>query len=224
MSTIQRKTHPNLNEKLHKFGASSLSNAELLATLLGRASPTQPAIEIAQTLLSRFGSLQALFQASQPRLCQQPGITLAKYAQIQAAQELSRRALFEPLQHQAITSTSTNLLNYLNAELRCQAQEIFACLFLDSRYRLIRFEKLFMGTLDMTAIHPRIIAKRALDYNAFALIAAHNHPSGNLTPSLEDQRVTLHIDQVLDLFDIKLLDHILIAGNQSLSFREHGLL
>lgn len=217
-------TQEKPREKLLQFGAPALSNSELVAILLGRGTFNKDAVSLARELIHHYGNLQNLFQASFQSLSQHTGIGLAKYAQLQAAYELNKRCLQEPLARGSVMLESTAIKQYLIAELRSDEREVFACLFLDSRLRLIRFEKLFTGTIDTATIHPREITKRVLTLNAKALIIAHNHPSGDVNPSPADRELTQHLAQLLDGIQVSLLDHIIVGGEQTLSFAEFGYL
>lgn len=211
-------------EKMLSQGVTSLSNAELLAILFNSGSRTKSAITLARDLITHYAGLQGLIQASYQSLSQHSGIGLAKYASIQAAVELNRRYLIEPVQRGQCGANSLELRNYLASELRGLEHEVFACVFLDCHLQLIRFEKLFSGTVDQTSVHPREIAKRALQLNASQIILAHNHPSGHIEPSRADHQLTQAIAQSLVFFDIQVVDHIIVGGNRTLSFAEMGYL
>lgn len=211
-------------EKLCAFGADALSNAELLAILLRQGTHNKDAVFLARELIQCYGSLQNIFQASFQSLSQHQGIGMAKYAQLQAAHELNKRCLKEPLLRENLMLESQAVKRYLIAELRGSEREIFAGLFLDTRFRLIRFEKLFSGTLDVAYIHPREVTKRALALNAKSVIVAHNHPSGDIEPSTADRTLTSHLIQSLNAVEIELLDHIIVGGENTFSFAEFGYL
>ncbi|OGO93753.1 MAG: hypothetical protein A3F10_06155 [Coxiella sp. RIFCSPHIGHO2_12_FULL_42_15] len=211
-------------EKLLNAGADSLSNAELLALLLGQGTFGKDAVTLARELIQSYDGLQNLFQASYPSLSAHRGIGLAKYTCLQAAYELGKRCLKEPLARENLLLESHAVKQYLIAELRGAEREIFACLFLDTRFRLIRFEKLFAGTIDAAVIHPREVTKRALVLNAKAVIVAHNHPSGDIEPSQADRNLTVHLTQSLNTVEIDLLDHIIVGAQNTFSFAEFGYL
>jgi len=113
---------------------------------------------------------------------------------------------------------------YLTSRLRHQPHEVFACLFLDNRHRMIRYEELFHGTIDGASVHPRQVVRRALHHNAAALIFAHNHPSGVAEPSRADEQITRRLKDALGLIDVRVLDHFVIGDGQAVSFAERGLL
>ncbi|MEE8388225.1 MAG: DNA repair protein RadC [Acidiferrobacterales bacterium] len=211
-------------EKLLSRGPTALSDAELLAIFLRTGVSGKTAVDLARDLLSRFGSLRALLVASQQTFCEAPGLGAAKYSQLQAVLEMSRRYLGEKLERgQALTSPEDTRA-FLTAHLRDRPQEIFCCLFLDTRHRVLAFEELFRGTLDGAAVYPREVVKQALAHNAAAVILAHNHPSGVAEPSRADEALTQRLKDALALVDIRVLDHLVVGDGDITSFAERGLL
>jgi DNA repair protein RadC len=154
----------------------------------------------------------------------QQGLGPAKTAKLLAVLELSRRYLDEvlirsdPLESPEVTG------QYLKTVLRDYPNEVFACLFLDTRHRVIAFEELFHGTIDGATVYPRVVAEKALRHGAAALIVAHNHPSGISEPSLADQAITRRLKDALALLDIKLLDHFVVGEGAPVSMAARGLL
>jgi DNA repair protein RadC len=211
-------------EKLCAQGSTSLSDAELLAIFLRTGVRGKTAVDLARELLNEYGSLRALFEAERTQICRKAGLGVAKYVQLQAVLELGRRHLRETLTRGAALTSPSDTKNYLMAQLRDRPHEIFACLFLDTRHRVIAFEELFRGTIDGASVHPREIVKRALAHNAAALILAHNHPSGVAEPSQSDQRLTQRLREALQLVDIRVIDHLVVGDGQVASFAELGLL
>ena len=211
-------------EKLLSNGPSALSDAELLAIFLRTGTRGQTAVELARELLRKFGSLRGLLQTNQQQLCAARGLGPAKFAQLQAALELARRHLGEHLQRGDLLANPEATRHYLITTLGDLPHEVFCCLFLDTRHRLICFEELFRGTIDGASVHPREVVRRALQHNAAALILAHNHPSGVAEPSQADQRITRRLKQALQLVDIRILDHLVVGERTVMSFAEHGLL
>ncbi|GLR14559.1 MULTISPECIES: RadC family protein [Chitinimonas] len=209
-------------EKLLQHGASSLSDAELLAIFLRVGIPGKNAVDLARELLQHFGSLTELFDASLTELCRIPGMGAAKYSQLQAILEMSRRALGEQLSRPQAFSQPAAVRDYLRLWLGGEDRECFGALFLDTQHGLISAEVLFRGTLDQASVHPREIARRALQLNAGALIIAHNHPSGVSQPSEADLHLTRTVKQALSLLDIRLLDHFVVTRHGSHSLAEHG--
>lgn|SRR3990167_1617382 len=202
-------------EKLIAFGANTLSDAELLAILLGTGTVGQSAIEMAQTMLNQFGSLRGILGQSKKNLCSTPGVHSAKYARIHAAHELMTRLLMEKLKAQVKIHSAQDAIQFLTAKLSHLQQEVFCCLFLSCDNKVIQFETLFYGTLTKTAVHPREVIKKCLDYNAARIIFAHNHPSGSSNPSEEDFFLTEKLIIDLQSIEVEVLDHLIIAGNRS---------
>ena len=211
-------------EKLLHQGASILSDAELLAIFLRTGVTGVSAVELARQLLTHFGSLRALLEADQHDFCAQHGLGPAKYAQLQAVLEMSHRHLESTLlRGNALTDIATTKA-YLQQQLRPYQHEVFACLFLDNKHRMIAFEELFHGTLDSANVYPREVVKHALKHNAAAVIFAHNHPSGVAEPSQADFAITQRLKSALDLIDIRVLDHIIIGDGEIVSLAELGQL
>jgi DNA repair protein RadC len=211
-------------EKLLLRGASALSDAELLAIFLRTGVAGETAVDLARKLLHEFGGLRQLLGAAQQQFCRGRGLGLAKFTQLQAVLEMSRRYLHQQLQENDALTSPADTRRYLQAKLRHYPHEVFSCLFLDNRHRVICFEELFRGTIDGASVHPREVVKRALAHNAAALILAHNHPSGVTEPSQADRHITAHLKQALSLVDIRVLDHIVVGEGEPVSLAERGLL
>ena len=211
-------------EKLIEQGAQALSDAELLAIFLRVGVTGKSAVDLARDLLNEFGSLNAIFAASEQEISQVHGMGSSKYVQLQAIFEMSQRALSEQMQAQNVLNSPQQVRDYLVLKLGSQHKEVFLVLFLDTQNRLIASEEMFSGTLKETSVYPREVLKRALHFNAAALIFAHNHPSGVATPSQADEVITQELKKALALVDVRVLDHFIVAGNQILSFSERGLL
>ncbi|MCP4188811.1 MAG: JAB domain-containing protein [Gammaproteobacteria bacterium] len=210
-------------EKLLSRGAEALSDAELLAIFLRTGIQGCSAVDLARQLLNGFGSLRALLTASQPDFCAHKGLGNAKYAQLQAVLEMSNRHLQEELVRGDSITNPDDTVRYLQSQLRDRPHEIFACLMLDNRNRVIAFRELFRGTIDGANVYPREVVKQALADNAACVILAHNHPSGICEPSQADIQITERLKQALALVDIRVLDHV-IVGEKPLCFSERGLL
>ncbi|MFQ5644329.1 MAG: DNA repair protein RadC [Thiogranum sp.] len=211
-------------EKLLSLGPAALSDAELLAIFLRTGLPGLSAVELARGLILEHGGLRKLLQADRRRFCSTRGLGNAKYAQLQAVLELARRHLGENLVRSDTLKDPAATRSYLRARLRDYPYEVFACLFLDNRHRLICYEELFRGTIDGASVHPREVLRHALQHNAAALIFAHNHPSGVAEPSDADRRITRRLKEALGLIDIRVLDHVIIGDRDATSFAELGLL
>jgi DNA repair protein RadC len=212
-------------ERLLAQGAAALSDAELLAIFLRVGVTGKSAVDLARDLLGRFGGLNRLFAASSTALSEVHGIGPAKYVQLQAVLEMSRRALAEQMVQGNAFASPGAVRDYLRLHLAGLPHEIFFALWLDAQNRLIAAEELFRGTLTQTSVYPREVVKRALGHNAAAVVLAHNHPSGLCEPSRADELLTRELKQALALVDVKVLDHFIVAGqSQPLSFAERGLL
>jgi DNA repair protein RadC len=211
-------------EKLLQKGAAALSDAELLAIFLRTGVVGKSAVDLARELLIRFGNLTQLFAASEADFCAIHGMGQAKFVQLQAVLEMSRRALNEEMQRGDALNSPRAVRDYLQLLLGSRPQEVFVVLFLDTQHRVIATEELFHGTLSQTSVYPREVVKRALAHNAAAVILAHNHPSGVAEPSQADQHLTQALKQALALVDVRVLDHFIVAGGRMHSFAETGLL
>lgn len=211
-------------EKLLTHGAQTLSDAELLAIFLRTGVKGKTAVDLSRDLLEQFGGLRDLLSLTHHQFCQQRGLGLAKYVQLHAGLEIGKRYLQAGLQRLDILNNATATRNFIAARLQTQPHEVFACLFLDSRNRIIRFEELFHGTIDNATVYPRVVARRALDHNAASVILAHNHPSGIAEPSEADKVLTQQLVNALALMDIRVLDHIIVGDGQTTSMAERGYL
>lgn len=211
-------------EKLVELGAEALSDAELLAIFLRVGVVGKSAVDLARDLLTQFGSLNAIFSATEQELSQVHGIGASKYVQLQAIFEMSRRALSEQLQERDVFESPKQVHDYLVLKLGNLNKEVFLVLFLDAQNRLQASEQLFSGTLTETSVYPREVVKRAMHHNTAAVIFAHNHPSGVAKQSQADELITRQLKQALALVDVKVLDHFIVAGNHTMSFVERGLL
>ena len=209
-------------EKLLEQGPAALSDAELLAIFLRTGVAGRSAVDLARHLLSEFGSLRALLEADLPSFSAHLGLGPAKYAQLQAVLEMSRRHLAERLRRDSALESPQAVRDYLKAQLRHEQHEVFGCLFLDAKHRVLAYEALFRGTIDGASVYPRQVVKRALVHNAAALILTHNHPSGVAEPSQADRVLTEALRSALRHLDMPVLDHIIVAGGNSYSFAEHG--
>lgn len=143
---------------------------------------------------------------------------------MQASRELVRRWMEEELHHGPVLGDPRGVCHYLGVHFAGYEREVFVCLFLDNRHRLISCEEMFQGTVDGASVHPREVVKRALQVNAAAVILAHNHPSGVAEPSQADELITHRLRDALALVDIRVLDHLIVAGSKTTSFAEKGLL
>ncbi|HDR1051930.1 DNA repair protein RadC [Pasteurella multocida] len=211
-------------EKLLRFGASTLTDEELLAIFLRTGIKGCSVMQLSREVLQHFRSLRGLISATQEQFCQVKGLGITQFIQLQACTEMSKRYLQEALKLPQAFKSPENVRFYLQAALENKEREIFLVLFLDNQHRLIKQEEMFLGTINSTTIHPREIIKSALFCNAAALILAHNHPSGNPTPSLSDKMITTKIQAAAELVEIRILDHFVIGKGCYYSFAENRLL
>ena len=211
-------------EKLLRHGPGMLSDAELLAIFLRTGLRGKTAVDLARELLAAFGSLRALLDADRTAFCAHAGLGDAKFAQLQAILEMARRHLQEQLSREDALENPDTTRRFLTARLRHLPHEVFACLFLDNRHRVIAFEELFRGTIDGASVHPREVVRRVLHFNAAAVILAHNHPSGVPEPSRADVQLTRRLVDALALVDVRVLDHFIVGEGSGVSFAERGLI
>lgn len=211
-------------EKLLARGAQALSDAELLAIFLRTGVSGKSAVDLARDLLGELGGIKGLFCADERGFCAVKGLGKAKYAQLQAVLAMSRRYLEAELEDRDLLTSPEATRVYFKARLHHQAREVFACLFLDNRHRVIRCEELFLGTIDGASVHPREVVRRALELHAAAVIFAHNHPSGVTEPSRADLQITRRLKDALALVDVRVLDHLIVGDGDAASLAEQGLL
>ncbi|MET0961773.1 MAG: DNA repair protein RadC [Noviherbaspirillum sp.] len=209
-------------ERLIRHGTGSLSDAELLAIFLRTGLPGCSAIDLAQRLLLHFGSLGKLCNAGMQEFCALPGLGPAKFAQLHAVMELARRTAQEDIARGAEMTSSIAFRKYLTLRLWSLPYESFAIIFLDVRHCVISCEELARGSLTHASVYPREVVRAALRNNAAAVILAHNHPSGDAKPTPQDHEMTELLGSALGLMEVRLLDHLIVAGRHIYSFAEHG--
>lgn len=211
-------------ERLLAHGPGGLSDAELVAVCLRCGTRGRSAVDLARDLILRFGGLAGLLAASLPALRKVKGLGDAKAAQLAAVLELARRSLRENLKAGIALTSPGAVRDYLRLALGARTHEVFVVLFLDAQHRVLSDAELFRGTLTQTSVYPREVVKAALAANAAAVIFAHNHPSGVAEPSQADELLTRQLKEALALVEVKVLDHFIVAGSQTLSFAERGML
>jgi len=192
------------------------SDTELLTAVLGAGT--------AALLLKRFGGLRSLLHADAADITACRGVGSGRLAALRALPELARRYYSESLPCGETIRSPADTESFLKARMRHLGHELFCCLFLDNRHRVLRFDELFRGTIDGTSVYPREVVKEALSVNAAAVILAHNHPSGVAEPSQADERITKRLKSALELVDIRLLDHLIIGDGRATSLASRGLL
>lgn len=222
MKHIPRDARPR--EKLLALGPAALADVELIALLLRTGLKGTPVLQLAQALLEAFGGIAGLLHAQRDDLKRIKGLGPAKRAEVSAVLELARRSLRQTLEAGPVFDAPERVREYLQLQLAQREHEVFAVLFLDAQHRLIRFDEMFRGTLAQTSVYPREVVRRALELNAAAVILAHNHPSGHPEPSRADEFLTQSLKSALQLVDVRVLDHLVVARAQVVSFAERGLL
>jgi DNA repair protein RadC len=210
--------------KLANGPAAALTEAELLAIFLQRGRRSAEALTLSSRLLERHGDLRRLFTADAQVLKAEQGVGPARLALLRALPELAKRYFEQTLPVGQPIRSPADTESFLMARLRDLPHELFCCIYLDNRHRIIGFEELFRGTIDGTSVYPREVVKQALAVNAAAVILAHNHPSGVAEPSQADERITRRLKSALELVDIRLLDHLVIGDGSSTSLATRGMI
>lgn len=210
-------------EKLTRGGPDALSDAELLAIFLRTGVKGRSAVDLGRALLHEYGGLRRVLTAEPRDLASNIGIGPAKCAQLQAALELGRRYIAEKLKRDGPLMSPKDAAEYFIHQLRDRDREAFAVIYLDNRHNVLRYEELFVGTLNGAHVHPREVVKHSLKYSAASIICAHNHPSGVAEPSHADTTITLKIRDALELIDVHLLDHLVIGDGEFVSMSDRGL-
>ena len=200
------------------------SDATLLALCLRHRESTNTSQTIANQLLDRFGSLYAVFGASDEQVQQIKGMGPGRVAKIRAMYEVQQRIVSQPIYHQPVLNSSEAVEVFLQSRLQFAQNECFAVMFLDSQHHFLQFEVVFQGTIDRSPVYPRVVVQLAMQYNAAGVILAHNHPSGMVEPSEADLHITQILKDALALVDVKILDHFVIGAGQAVSFRARGLI
>lgn len=211
-------------EKLLKFGATALEDHELLAIFLRTGIKGCPVMQLSKQVLTHFGSLRALLSADKKAFCAVKGLGITQFIQLQAITEMTKRYLKQEIFNVPVMTEPDIVKLFLHTELQHEEREVFMVLFLDNQHRLIKKERLFLGTINISAVYPREIIKEALYCNAAAIILAHNHPSGIAEPSYSDQMITQKIKESAALMEIRVLDHFIVGKEACYSFAENQLI
>jgi DNA repair protein RadC len=201
-----------------------MTDAEMLAALLQGSTGVDSATKLAERLLSRFGGLRGLLHADATEIISERGIGAARAGVIRSLPEIARRYYQETLPVGEAIRSPSDTETFLQSKMRHLGHELFCCLYLDNRHRVLRFDEMFRGTIDGTSVYPREVVKEALKINAAAVILAHNHPSGVAEPSQADERITRRLKSALELVDIRLLDHLIIGDGRATSLAARGLI
>ena len=211
-------------EKLLRKGPDALSDAELVALFVRSGTRGSTAVDVARGAIVASGGLRGLLDLTCEDLCRLPGFGPARYVELQACLEVGRRHLATQLDRGEPLTTPDDTSRFLMAKLRHHPFEVFSCLFLDNRHRVIEFEEMFRGTIDGTTVHAREVVRRTLNHNAAAVIFAHNHPSGVAEPSHADRFLTEQLVNALSMVEVRVLDHLVVGDGECVSFVERGLM
>lgn len=211
-------------ERLLKLGPEALSGQELLAVIIGRGVAGKSVMTLSQELLSNFGSIGAINQATIEQLCEIKGIGPAKAAQLLACFELAERGKLDTEPKKYDIKSPETLVKILRSTLKDKAKEHFKLVILDSRNRIITITNVSTGTLNANLAHPREIFKDAISHNAASVILCHNHPSGDPEPSEDDLKITKQLTEAGKILGIEVLDHIIIGQEKYFSFKDKSLI
>jgi DNA repair protein RadC len=212
-------------ERLLKLGSEALSAQEILAVILGRGVKGESVMVTSQKLLSRFGNLKGITDASVEELTQTRGIGPAKAAQIKAALELSKRLEADVGEElKPVLKSPEDVIAVVRSQLKGKKKEHFLILCLDTRNRLIKRRPVSIGSLDTSIVHPREVFKEAISSSAASVIFVHNHPSGDPEPSKEDVELTKRLSKAGEIIGIDVLDHIIVCDRNYLSLKAKNLL
>ena len=224
MKDYDKNPTPGPRARLLSGHVESLSEVELLAIILHRGAPLELTVRFCDRLLSQFGGIRPLLSADSYELSQARGVGAARLGVLRALPEVAKRFFEASLPVGETIRSPADTEQFLQARLRDLPHEMFCCLYLDNRHRVLRFAEMFRGTIDGTSVYPREVVKEALSVNAAAVILAHNHPSGVSEPSQADERITGRLKAALELVDIRLLDHLIIGDGASTSLAKRGLI
>ena len=219
MPTLERP-----REKMINYGSNSLSNAELLAILIGSGNAKQNAIELSRDIINNFGGLIALTDITHEELISIRGIGDAKACNILAALELNKRVSAYALNKRMKITSPNDVCNLFMDELRYDKKEKFIIVLLNTKSEIIRKELISIGNLNYSIVHPREVYKYAIKKSAASVLFIHNHPSGNPDPSKNDKNITRRLTEVGEIIGIDVIDHIIIGNNRYFSFKENDLI
>lgn len=210
-------------ERLKKYGAASLSNAELLAIILRTGAASESVLNLSAKLLARFGGLSGLAKAGFGELCMERGLAEAKAAQLKAALELGRRLLSTQPEERLAVRSPEDVANLLQAEMSLLEQEELRLVLLNTKNQVLAISQVYKGSVNTSLIRVSELFREAVRENCPALVVVHNHPSGDPTPSPEDIKITEQIVKAGKLLDVEVLDHLIIGHQRYVSLKERGL-
>ncbi|TXK84723.1 DNA repair protein RadC [Paenibacillus sp. N3.4] len=211
-------------ERMLQYGASALSNAELLAILLRTGTLSESALRLAGRILSECGGLRSLVDMSKEQLTQIKGIGDVKALQIQAGIEIGRRLAKSSLSERVTIRSPQDIADLLREDLRYLQKEHFVCLFLNTKNHVLAQETLSMGSLNASIVHPREVFRAAIQRSSASIVCVHNHPSGDPTPSPEDIQLTHRLVEAGAIIGIEVLDHVIIGDQRFISLKEQGFM
>jgi len=219
MPTLERP-----REKMINYGSNTLSNAELIAILIGSGNAKKNAIELSSEIINNFGGLIALTDITHEELTSIRGIGDAKACNILAALELNKRVSAYALKKRLKITSPNDVCNIFMDELRYDKKEKFIIVLLNTKSEIISKELISIGNLNSSIVHPREVYKYAIKKSAASVLFIHNHPSGNPDPSKNDKNITRRLTEVGEIIGINVVDHIIIGNNRYFSFKENNLI
>ncbi|MCF7808978.1 MAG: DNA repair protein RadC [Candidatus Marinimicrobia bacterium] len=223
-NAIHHGHRKRLRERFFQNGLESFHDYEVLEVLLTLSTPRKDMKPLAKELIRRFGSLASVLDTPLSALLDVEGMGAVNAFSIKLPHAIGRRYLFEQAQGRDYLRSSRTVKDYLTHNLRERNREVFMVIFLDGQNQVLKMEELFTGSLTTSAIYPREVVQRVLDYDAANVILVHNHPSGSLTPSNSDRAVTKKLQSALATIDVDVLDHLIVGGNGFFSFADHKLI
>lgn len=220
-SVLDLPQHERPRERMQRHGEETLSSAELIAILLGSGTRTMPVLQLAHALMGHFGTLEKMSEASVEELCEVKGVGSAKALQIKAAFALGMRARLGKSPPKLKVEHPAHAYHYVKEKMAFKSQEHFIVIFLNSRGHVITDEMIAIGTVSEVLVHPREVFHPAIRHRASGIIVAHNHPSGDLTPSEADIELTKSLVKTGELVGIPVQDHLIVSDHGYYSFKQH---
>ncbi len=211
-------------ERLMRYGPESMSTAELIAIILGSGTKSMPVLQLAHEIISKFGSVKRLADTTIEELCEIKGLGQTKALQLKAALSLGMRVSRQASLPKYRIETPQHAYHLVKDELESEKREHFVTILLDAKGYVINHQVVSIGTLSKTLIHPREVFYPAIRHKASSMVIAHNHPSGDPTPSQEDYDVTRSLMEAGELLGISVRDHIIVGCDSYVSLRQRGIM